>query len=372
MFAYLNYINYKDISSLFINHKDISVLLCIGIIILLFLIRIIFRRLDKRIKKIRITMWTYIGAICYPVLLMIMLFTTRRLFIPNDINVKELLSTINKLEFRVIDILLFSLICIIIFQIIILVFSTIVKLLEYQLWKLYIYYRHKIYYKEDDYYRVKILDEFERRWSYHHFCLTVTQLVRKFAYKNNFVELYNFARYPDNWFPVIRSWILGGIFIFLFAEYYCRNGVIGYLQYYLLFSVIFVLWYKFSMFLRVESPFINQVLYERTYCAPKIIYINLTREEEELLELYKEKPYHIIIKKLKTMTQTTDMDIYIEKRFLYVSTEGLASLNETTGEIQQMKEPYMYVNRHTSKGFYKEDLQEKTGKYYVDIYTIKK
>jgi hypothetical protein len=244
-----------------------------------------------------------------------------------------------------------------------LVFSTILRILQYQVWKLYLYYRHKNYYNdENDFYkRVPLIIKFECNWSYQHFCLRVALFMQKFLIKYKFKPVGYSSRYTEKLNTIFRYLVFAFIFIFFFLECYFNHGIIEYTKFYLLFSGIFVLWYKFSMFFQYYHPYIDQLLYEREYCFPDIVYVNVTEEEERVLEIYKDKPYLVIMNDLLKWDKITP-DIHFYKRFRYVSAENLALLkDEGRGPMKEIKEEYIYANWDSLKAFAKEHLIVKEG-----------
>ena len=324
-------------------HKDIVLILGVVLLIILGVINIILLFVDY--KRIRITAWTYIGALIYPLLFILLLFVIRIINVNTVLDLKEFYQFCLTIELSILNFFLLLVIVSLVIRIASL-FSMIQKCLILQVWKVFIYYRHKYFYNEeyDNYHLPDALAIFIRRLTYDNFCFKVTITLAPLAKKFKIKKLDHFFNYSQNLRPVFI--ILASIFLLLLIIYelFFNNMVLQYTKYYLIFFAIFGLWYKISLFLRHQDIFIDRTLYERTYLFPKIIYVNIPPVAEYIMQIYISDPNLARRESVKYSVEAGYFnDLY---RFIRISSENYKTFDtDNPNFIELPEEPFLYINQ---------------------------
>ena len=332
--------------------------LMIGIFMLLWRILLPFSR------KLNVTLFTYIGAIGYFIFFICILIGIRYIQLYTYLDLKQLpylilnaFSSFHNTIFTIFIILLW-----------VLIFIKIQNLLIYQAWKIYLYHKYKYSYNEkSDYYKlIWKLEDIKDHWSYHAFCIKIARTLKAFAKKLKIEKVISFCSNFLKFFTFFRYFFFSLLWICIIFDCYFHNFVLIYTKYYLFFYVIFILWYKLSLFFFYEKAPLDEVLYERTYCFPRIVYVNLTEEEENLLRKYIKAPYSIR-EELRRTWKNLSPDIKYYKRFVYKKIDLKTAYTMTDDGIKEnIQEEYIYVNEYTGKCFLKRYLKGDNGRYYVD------
>ena len=126
-------------------------------------------------------------------------------------------------------------------------------------------------------------------------------------------------------------------------------GICQCFYYYLLIYLFLNLWFRISSVTSRYAPcFWGEALIKKTYGAPKILYINVTEEEEKSFQLYIDDP-------LKTM-ETIDYDI-VPDCFL--------PLLHVQFEREFVLEGGTYVGQYTKKEYLANLVQKIEDKYFA-------
>lgn len=245
--------------------------------------------------------------------------------------------------------------------------------MSYQLWKIYFYYNYKYLltrWKEKKFTHIpeyKIKKIFEKYLSYYKICYHISDY---FSILCDKCKLFKISKWLNNLKIIqrfIRYSIIFFIFVFIFYDCYYNNFVLAYTKYYLFFYMLFALWYKISTFFRKETSFIDEIIFEMNYCAPNIVYINVTEEEYGFLNdhLKGYKTDKEIFEYISTFIWAKPPVAYFN-RFVYteIEEEGIFSLSEKG--FARVPYRYVYMNKSTQRYFPAAWLKEKDGRYYTD------
>lgn len=146
---------------------------------------------------------------------------------------------------------------------------------------------------------------------------------------------------------------------------YFNNFVIEKVFYYLPIYFLFLMWYTVSFFLYNTSHELDSILFEMYYCEPLVIYVNLTPEYEEELQLYikqglrqykiQEEDFAILFYK---MAHYFEFRHPILRNCQFFRVENDAGLPESIGKV-------IYVNLERTKYFDLTDIIVIGEKYFV-------
>jgi hypothetical protein len=250
------------------------------------------------------------------------------------------------------------------------IFIKINKILSYQGWKIYLYYEYKYLLKTTQYNVIEKnsnlwIEIFRKNLAIFRFCSFIIGVLKKsskYLYGSvNLNERLHFLRHLSFEYIArrIKIFVFSILIIIFIYDCYINNFILIYTKYYLLFYMIFHLWCKLSDFAQCENIGINELLFERTYCFPKIVYINLTEEEEESLLMYcKNIP-------LDDYDRTGLLfNVVLKKQYIAQDPSQYFYYNEE-GEKKPM--PYLcyYTNDWVNEGFPDIALKKINGKYFV-------
>lgn len=329
------------------------------------------------IKDVKISIFTYIGASIYISFYILFFIALRWVQINKEIELKKLpvylnnfLVIYNKSLFNQI---FYTLLLILLILLWIYIFIRLREKLSYQVWKIYFYYNYKYLltrWQEKKFSHIpenKIIEIFKKYLSYHRICYYISDYLSIFCDKCKLLKISKLLNNLKIMQKFIRFTLIFFIFVFIFYDCYFNNFVLAYTKYYLFFYMLFALWYKISTFFRKEESFLDEIIFEMNYCAPNIVYINVTEEEYEFLNEYLKgkKTDKEIIEYISTFIWAQPPVAYFN-RFVYTEREkeGIFSLSEKGFARVQYR--YVYMNKMTQRYFPASWLKEKDGKYYTD------
>ena len=253
--------------------------------------------------------------------------------------------------------------CILIVLLWVFIFFKLKEKLAYQMWKIYFYYRYKYLLKDRKRKKIKIIQYFKRSLSYKAICSDIAGIFIWLAEQIKWKQMVTYFNEYDKILVFFRVLSIALIFVFIFYDCLFYNYVLFTSKYYLFFYLIFNLWYKISLFFRYEDEYLDQILFERTYCFPDVVYINLTKEEEEFLEAYLKDARVSNSEFLFTFVEDLPPVTYY-KRFVYEPLDDIVDFSEKG--YTRIPYQYVYKNKETQRYFPRAWLKEKNGKYYTD------
>lgn len=242
------------------------------------------------------------------------------------------------------------------------IFFKIRKILRFQLWKLYFFKanieRLTVCSTETVAKFHKTRDKY-KRFSFFTLGKKVTRYLNKILFYVNKKE-FNIVNTTGPT-QILRFFPLLILFFIFILECYNYNFVLHYTLYYLPIYMVFNIWYLISLVLDKEVFTIDQILIERAYGEPKILYVNLTELEEKLLETYIQEYYNF--DKLFDIgvyeSCSTDYDIVhpicYHRRFVLTS----------NSEISKDTMIYLNKNKIIWKYFEPCEITKKNGKNFV-------
>ena len=121
---------------------------------------------------------------------------------------------------------------------------------------------------------------------------------------------------------------------------------------YLPIYMLFMLWHNISFFIEKSGIVLDRIIFERIYCKKWVLYVNLTRKEETLLDnCLKAKLIEDIIALTEAGYDPSTNPIVSKRRFIKLRTEE-------RGEF--------YHNFEEHKTFYEKDIIIIDNRYYVN------
>lgn len=341
-----------------------TVTLLLTIILLYFLIKF------PRNYDIKITFFTYIGAISYFGFYILFFLFLRLIYIHTPLDLKNIPIFIDKF-FKIynksletqIFFTFFSIVCIMLW---IYIFIKINKRLSYHVWQIYLYNEQK-YLLQKIVIRKSLLYTYpiEKFLKFSIYGLS-SFLIDVFQKGIKYLNWPNGFNYLQN-LPYIFIVRIIKIFVFLILiiifiyDCYINNYILIYTKYFLLFYMIFHLWCKLSTFAQFNNIGINMLLFRRAYCFPKMVFINLTEKEEESLLMYCKG---IRFKDGERVCLLRDVAI---KKLYYAQDPNQYFYYDEEGNNKPMTYLCFYENDWIHEGFPDTALIEKKGKYFVKI-----
>lgn len=235
----------------------------------------------------------------------------------------------------------------------ILIFYKIRNRLARNLWKIY-YYKKNIYMltklNNDEKFK-ELCFHISMHYTFFNFCRSLTHQLNKIITIRYTEPIERFFRYLPHL-----------ILLFLvFFECYNNNFILHYTLKYLIIYMVYNLWYRLSFIIHKSNGFLDEILIERAYGEPNILYVNLTENDEKLLETYILEPHNY--EKLEKLGSADYIDvgilcyipIYYYRRFVWISGDVIGL------PANQM----IYLNKLTLKYFEEVDIKRENGRIYV-------
>ncbi len=165
----------------------------------------------------------------------------------------------------------------------ILIFYKIRNRLAHNLWKIY-YYKKNIYMltklNNDEKFK-ELCFHISMHYTFFNFCRSLTHQLNKIITIRYSEPIERFFRYLPHL-----------ILLFLvFFECYNNNFILHYTLKYLIIYMVYNLWYRLSFIIHKSNGFLDEILIESLW-RTKYLYVNLTENDEKLLETYILEPHN--------------------------------------------------------------------------------
>lgn len=343
----------KELKILFIDFAIWIPLMLFFVIILLYLIYEYPMEFDIKIHNFYIT---YILNIIYIIIFIIFFWCLRILGLGKKVDLLEIKLKIQELLYTkynlplILKISHYLMLIIIIFCWLLIIIK-IKQYLEFQIYKIYFYYKNKKYLTGKLYTN---LDKFsDTYFCYYGFKHNISKIIW-FFYK----KFPNYFTYNEKIFdilPLYVKWFITCLFYSLVLhECFTNNFILHKTFYYLIIYIILRLWIRLDNVEYAKGSFAC-ILMERAYKEPEILYVNLTIEEENMLLYFIKNPTKgMELVEYKTWIILDICTIEYYRKFILLDKN-----------ISPEPDKKLYHNKYLELGFYAEEVIKKNGKNFV-------
>lgn len=233
------------------------------------------------------------------------------------------------------------------------IFIKVKKWLEFKIWQIFFYYRFSYH----------IIDNANSKWEKFDWFLEDIHFKYSFFRFCQKIFFYFDRSKPDDYRPdkiylficrYYRFFPLFFLLLFFSLEILLNNFCLHYTFYFLFVYFFLMLWIRLFEGLDYSGQ-LTQVLIEMLYGEPKIVYVNIKKEEEDFFYAYYMNKK--VFRELAMEFIFRDHPIYSLRRFVYCNSitniDGVEVFN-------------VYVNFNTEKYFEKRNLIIKDGKKFVE------